>query len=139
MRGTSRLKSVLVPAPNPHQRIGQGLLENATVAVTCAEAEDETVVVPFGFQRRRRALAGYDPVVMSFLGVIGTQIVFRDVSEDAQRFPGTVLNQFHAGMIFPGAQRIFGFLRSIVVLLIHKRSGISDQTPEPIGPEPAHG
>src|SRR5206468_3649255 len=34
---------------------------------------------------------------------------------------------------------IFGFLRSIVVLLIHKRAGISDHSTEPIGPEPAHG
>ncbi len=37
-----------VTAPNPHQRIGQGLLENAAVAVAGAEAEDETVMVTFG-------------------------------------------------------------------------------------------
>src|SRR5207244_342081 len=92
-----------VTAPNPRQRIGQGLLENTTVAVTCAEAEDEAVVVTFGFQRRRRALAGHDPVVMSFLGIFRTQIVFRHVSEDAQWLPRTVLNQFHSRMVFPGA------------------------------------
>jgi hypothetical protein len=76
MRVFARLKSVLVTAPNPDERIGQGLLENATVAVTCSETEDETVVVTFSFQRRRGALAGHHPVVMGLLGIVTTQIVF---------------------------------------------------------------
>src|SRR5436190_23230033 len=60
------------------------------------------------------------------------------MSEDAQRLLRTRLNQFHAGMVFPGAQRIFGFLWRIVVLLVHKGAGIGDDATEPIGPEPPH-
>ena len=45
--GIQRLFS-MVTAPNPDEGIGQGLLENAMVAVARAEAEDETVVVTFG-------------------------------------------------------------------------------------------
>ena len=46
--GINLVSFCLVTAPNPHERIGQRLLENAPVAVVGAEAEDETVVVIFG-------------------------------------------------------------------------------------------
>src|SRR5258706_301431 len=96
------------------------------VAVAGAEAENETVTITFRLQRCGGAFASHDPVVMGFLGIFWAEIVFGDVSKDAQRLLRTILNQFHARMIFPGAERIFGFLRGIVILLIHKGAGIRD-------------
>src|SRR5258708_26010086 len=128
----------MVAAPDPDECIGQGLLENAAVTMASAEAEHETLGVTFGFQSRRRALASHDPIVMSFLRIFWAQVVFRDVSEDPQRLPLAILNQFHVRMIFPGAQRIFRYLRRVLVLLSDKGAGIGDDTAEPIGPEPAH-
>src|ERR1051325_7304048 len=79
---------LIVTAPKPHESLGQGLLEHATIAVAGAEAEDEPVVVTFGRQRRRGAFAGHDPIVMGFLGIFWTQIVFRDVCEkDLRKCP----------------------------------------------------
>jgi hypothetical protein len=66
----------MITAPNPHERIGQRLLEHATVAVAGCQAEDKTVVVTFGIERRFSAFAGHDPIVMSFFGVIWAKIVF---------------------------------------------------------------
>ena len=42
-------------------------------------------------------------------------------------------------MIFPGAERIFGFFRRIIVLLIDEGAGVADEAAEPIGTKPTHG
>src|SRR5262245_23597529 len=66
----------LIAAPEPDEGVGQGLLENAAIAVTRGQAEDEAMVVTFGLERRGRTFAGHHPVVMGLLGIFGTQIVF---------------------------------------------------------------
>src|SRR5206468_6781615 len=49
-----------------------------------------------------------------------------------------VFNELHAGMVFPRAERVLGFLCRVVVLLIDECAGIGDQTTKQIGPKPAH-
>ena len=66
----------VIAVPNPNECIGQGLLEYATVTVSGPASENKALVVTFRFQRGRSALARHHPVVMSLLGIIGTQIVF---------------------------------------------------------------
>src|SRR3954463_9170396 len=127
-----------IPTPNPDEGVGKGLLEDLAIAMTRAEGEHEAMVITFGFESCGGPLAGHDPVVVSVLGVIGAKVVLGDVCENAQRLFGTVLNKFHAGMVFPGARWIFGLLGSIVVLLSHEGARVGDDTPEPIGPEPTH-
>src|SRR5438876_8210065 len=66
-------------------------------------------------------------------------IVLGHVSENSQRLFLTCFNELHAGVVFPRAQRIFGFLGRVVILLIDECAGISDQATEQIRPKPAHG
>src|SRR5260370_24175400 len=63
----------VVAAPNPDGGVGQGLLEYATVTVSCAASENKALVVTLGFHGGRSALAGHHPVVVSLLGIVGTQ------------------------------------------------------------------
>src|SRR6185503_1209900 len=124
--------------PDPDQCISEGLFEDTAVAVTGGAAEEVTVVVALGFERSCSALTGHDPVVMRFLGIFGANIVFRHVSEDAQRFLLTLFDQAHARVIFPRSKRKFGLIGSVIVLLVHKGPGVGDNTPEQIWPKPAH-
>ena len=66
----------MVTAPDPHERISQGFLEDATVAMTCGETEHETVAIAFGIKGGIGALAGHDPIVMGLFGVIWAKIIF---------------------------------------------------------------
>ena len=75
---------------------------------------------------------------MGFLGIVFAKIVFGHVREDAQWFLLAGFNQFHPGMILPRAERVFGFLRCVVVLLINECAGISNDAAEQVWPEPAH-
>lgn len=128
----------MIAAPQPDEGVGQRLLENVSIAVPDAEAVDETMVVALGIERFRGALAGHGPVVMGCLRIVGAEVFFGDVGKDAQWFLFAVRDQFHLGVVFPGAERIFGLLRRIVVLLGHEGAGISDDAPEPIGTKPTH-
>ena len=103
------------------------------------EAVHETVIVAGGFEGFGGAFAGHDPVVVGVFSVVFAEVVFGDVMENAERFFGRVGDQFHAGMIFPGAEREFGFFGRVVVLLIDEGAGVADETAEPIGAEPPHG
>ena len=58
--------------------------------------------------------------------------------ENAERFFLTGLDEFHAGVIFPGAERIFCFFGSVVILLIDEGAGIGDDAAEKIGTKPGH-
>src|SRR5256885_17218250 len=98
----------VVAAPDPHQRVRQSLLENFAVAMPRIEAENETVIVTLGFKGGRRALAGHHPVVLGSFRIVFAQVVFGHVREDAQRFLPAGFNQFHSGMVFPRAERVFG-------------------------------
>ena len=62
---------IVVTTPDPDEGIGQRLLEDPAVAVAGAEAENKAVVVTFALSGSGGALAGHDPVVMGFFGVIG--------------------------------------------------------------------
>jgi hypothetical protein len=66
----------MVSPPNPHQSIRQCLLENPTVAVTCRQAEDKSVMVTLGVERRAGPLTSHHPVVMSLFGIIRAIIIF---------------------------------------------------------------
>ena len=66
----------VIALPDPDECIGQCLLKYATVTMSGPEREKKTLVVALRFQRRRCALARHHPVVMSLLGIVGTQIVF---------------------------------------------------------------
>src|SRR5439155_20037950 len=114
------------------------LLKNTAVAVARSKAEYEAVIVTFGLKGSRGALAGHHPVVMGFLRIFRAKIVFGHMGEDAQRLLLTVFNELHAGMVFPRAKLIFGFLRRVVILLIDEGAGIGDQSAEPVRPKPAH-
>src|SRR5439155_10414291 len=120
----------VVAAPNPHERIRQCLLENAAVAVARGQAKYEAVVVTLGFESSRGAFAGHHPVVMGLLRIVRAKIVFGNMREDAQRFLLAAFNELHAGVVFPRAKRIFGFLRRVVILLIDECARIGDQTTE---------
>ena len=61
-------------------------IENPVVTMTRSEAEDKSVVIALGFERLGRTLPGHHPIVMSFLGITGAQVVFRYMREDSQRF-----------------------------------------------------
>ena len=41
----------VIAAPQPHEGVGEGLLEDAAVAVARGQAEDEAVAVAFGLKR----------------------------------------------------------------------------------------
>src|ERR1051325_10526463 len=125
-------------APDPDERVGQCLLEHTAVTMSGAAAENKAVMVALRLESGGGAFAGHDPVVMSLLGIFGAQIVLRDMSEDAQWFFLTLLDEFHARVIFPRAQRVFGLLRGIVILLIDERAGIGDDTTEQVRPKPRH-
>jgi hypothetical protein len=64
--------------------------------------------------------------------------VFCDVSENSQRLLFAVLNELLAGMIFPRAEWVFGFLGGIVVLLINEGTGIGNQPAEQVWTKPSH-
>src|SRR6267143_2922931 len=87
----------MVAAPDPDECIRQRLLKNAPVAVTRRKGENESVVVTLCLERSRSALAGHYPVVMGFLQIFRSNIVFGHVREDAQRFLLAVFDQLHAG------------------------------------------
>src|SRR4051812_20083801 len=106
----------MISAPNPDQCVCQGLLKDTTVTVPGGEAEHKAMLIPLGLERRSGAPAGHDPVVMRFLWVIRAIVVLRDVGENAQRFFLAVLDQFHTRMVLPSPQRVFAFLRRIVIL-----------------------
>ena len=128
----------MIPAPDPDKRVGQGLLKNATVAVAGTEAVDEAMVVAFGGEGCVRAFAGHDPVVVGFFGVLGAEIVFGDVGEDAEGLGFAAFDEFHIRVVFPGTPRVFGLLGCIVVLLGNKGAGVGDDAAVPVGPEPPH-
>src|SRR3954462_15064453 len=110
----------MVTAPNPNERIRQGLLKDAAITVTRGEAEDEAVGVTLRREGSLGAFAGHHPVVVRFFGIIRSIIIFGNVRENTKRLLLAVLDQLHARMIFPGAERIFGFLGSVVILLINE-------------------
>src|SRR5947208_4091917 len=120
----------VVAAPDPHERIRQCLLENAALAVARGKAKYEAVVVTLGLERCRGAFAGHHPVVMGFLRFFRAKIVFGHMGEDAQWLLLAVFNELHAGVVFPRAQRVFGFLCRVVILLINECARIGDQTTE---------
>src|SRR5262245_45863775 len=66
----------VVAAPDPHQGIGQGLLEHAAIAVPGRATEDIAVVVALGFERSRGSLSGHDPVVITLFGILRPVIIF---------------------------------------------------------------
>ncbi len=96
------------------------MLEHPSVAVSGVTAEKVTVVVTFGLECGCSAVIGHDPVVVGLFGVLGSIVEFGNMSEDAQRLGFSSFYQSHAGMVFPGSQRIVGLLRGIVILLIDK-------------------
>jgi len=129
----------MIASPDPDKRVSQGLLEDAAVAVAGAKAVDEPVVVALGGECCVRAFAGHDPVVVGFFGVLGAEVIFGDVSEYAEGLGFAALNEFHIGVVFPGAPRVFGLFWCVVVLLGNEGAGIGDDAAVPVGPEPAHG
>ena len=58
--------------------------------------------------------------------------------EDAQGLLFALLDELHAGVVLPRAERILGLLRCVVVLLVHEGAGVGDDAAEVIGAEPAH-
>jgi hypothetical protein len=44
------------------------------------------------------------------------------MSEDAQWFDFAGLDQLHPGVVFPRAERVFGLLGRVVILLIDERA-----------------
>src|SRR5256885_11795806 len=124
----------VVAAPQPHERIRQCLLENTAVAVARSKAEYEAVGVTLCLECSRGALAGHHPVMMGFLRVFRAKIVFGHMGEDAQRLLLTVFNELHAGVVFPRAQRAFGFLCRVVIMLIDEYAGIGDQKTKHVEP-----
>src|ERR1051326_4427272 len=60
------------------------------------------------------------------------------MGEHEERFLLSGLNEFHAGMVFPGPQWIFGLLGRVIVLLSDESAGIGDHTTKPVGSKPAH-
>src|SRR5690606_29520012 len=124
---------------HPHQRICKGVFKYAAIAVAGVLAEHITVMVILSGQSIGSTYVRHHPVVIGFLRIICAKIILRNMRDDSQWFPLAVLDQLHARMIFPCAERIIGLLRSIVVLLINKSAGIGDETAEQIRTEPAHG
>src|SRR5262245_1700838 len=105
-----------VAAPGPDQGVGQGLFEDAPVAVVGGAAEDKAMVISLGFERRRGALAGHHPVMMRLLRVLGANIILGHMGKDPQRLLLAGFDQLHARVVLPRPQRIAGFLRGIVIL-----------------------
>ena len=61
------------------------------------------------------------------------------MGEEAQGLLRAVGDKLQAGVIFPGTQRELGLFRSVVVLLVHKGSGVSNDASEQVRPKPGHG
>ena len=114
-----------VAAPEPHEGVGEGLIEDLAVAVAGCFAEDEAVVVAFSGEGGGGALAGHDPIVMPLLGRLGTDIVFRAMGEDAQGLWLAVFDELHAGVEFPGSEGILRFFRGVIILLVHEGAGVA--------------
>ena len=66
---TSSLISV-VAAPRPNESICERLLENLAVAMTGSPAEHVSVVVTFGLEGVRGAIARHHPIVISFFRIL---------------------------------------------------------------------
>src|SRR5262245_17701829 len=129
----------IIATPHPYQRVCKRLLEHFSITMICGAAEHVTEVITLGFQRSGRSLIGHDPVVICLLRIFGAKVILRYMQEDAQWLLVTVFNKFHTGMVFPCTERVTGFFRRVIVLLIDERTRVSDEATKQIGTEPANG
>jgi len=127
----------LVALPHPNQGVGERCVEDRLVAVIRGAAEHVPVIVALSGQLLGGAFVRHDPVVIRILGVFVAEVVLGDVRKDAQRFLFAVADQVHAAVIFPRAERIFGFVGCVVVLLVDECSRIRDQSAKQVGTKPA--
>src|SRR4051812_20804512 len=94
---------LVIAAPHPDECISQRLVEYLLIAMPRRFAKHEAIIVPLGLQRRGRPLVGHHPIVISLLRILGSIVVLRDMREDSERLLLAVLDQLHAGVIFPRA------------------------------------
>ena len=111
------------------------MFENTVITVAGAKTENKAVLIALGFECFRRAPASHHPIVMGFLRVIRSEVVFGYVCENAQGFRLAAFDELHARVIFPGPERILARLWRILVLLSNERARISDDASKQIGPE----
>src|SRR5678809_1324533 len=94
----------LIPAPQPCQRIGQGLEYHARVRVSAAFGEHELVRIALLFEDFRQPLIREYPVAVRRFVACGAVVQLAHVKPVPQRFALAVRNERR--VILPRAERI---------------------------------